>query len=489
MLGQCEGQASHESASKIQSAALIAIIKKSEITLDERATLSSLVTAVPWYGSDLNAVMAALVPPVQSSRKKMQNFVALPEYFAEHEWEQLQDPEAPVNHKRDFVLNRSTQLSLRCPSEPTTKYLTSFLIVCSSSPRDLQTMTGTQKQETLRHFKQQFKTYGRRLSEPATYVETLPATPGELKRLHADLCKTCYPEGSPPVKAKVDLMLVQGVDVSFRCRGSGVEANHVTTLSLPSASSTDHLFSQAERFANSMMDNMWRMQQQQQQLMSAVMGNGSGQQPRSLGILAGMRAASPLMPLSTRVGYRPAFGLAYRPQSLQSLPSAGPEIGALPDDGFAEEVVQTPSGAIVQVVAKAAAAVVAPEAPAPIAAPEVPTPTVAQVAPTESVSGVTRLLSLLDQRDADKKRAKKEGQSPTNVLKKTAAAGPIDSDQVVTKPSSKAYFTVERSRSQVMCRTGLGGPGSTHKIKFGAGEMCKSEAEAVSAAKQWVAEH
>ena len=54
--------------------------------------------------------------------------------------------------------------------------------------------------------------------------------------------------------------------------------------------------------------------------------------------------------------------------------------------------------------------------------------------------------------------------------------------------SGKAMFGVERSRSQVMCRTGKGGPNSTHKIPYGKDHPCTTEAQAVKLARQWVAE-
>ena len=44
----------------------------------------------------------------------------------------------------------------------------------------------------------------------------------------------------------------------------------------------------------------------------------------------------------------------------------------------------------------------------------------------------------------------------------------------------------ERSRKQIMCRTGLGGPGST--VRFAYGKDCKyaSEGQAKAAAIKWV---
>ena len=51
------------------------------------------------------------------------------------------------------------------------------------------------------------------------------------------------------------------------------------------------------------------------------------------------------------------------------------------------------------------------------------------------------------------------------------------------KPPS---FSVERSRSQALCRTGLRGPGQSHRIPYGPGRDCPTEAAAVRQANAWV---
>ena len=54
---------------------------------------------------------------------------------------------------------------------------------------------------------------------------------------------------------------------------------------------------------------------------------------------------------------------------------------------------------------------------------------------------------------------------------------------------SKACYSVAWSRNQVMCRTGVRGPGQSHRIQFGAGTAHKTLDSAVAAARIWVQEH
>ena len=51
-----------------------------------------------------------------------------------------------------------------------------------------------------------------------------------------------------------------------------------------------------------------------------------------------------------------------------------------------------------------------------------------------------------------------------------------------SKKKERPWWNVEWSRSQIMCRTGLGGPGSTKAIKF----TTATYEAAVKAADRWV---
>ena len=55
---------------------------------------------------------------------------------------------------------------------------------------------------------------------------------------------------------------------------------------------------------------------------------------------------------------------------------------------------------------------------------------------------------------------------------------------LVDKVGKRPFYSVERSRNQVLCRTGLGGPNSTFKFAYGPKHAtCKTEAAAMTLAK------
>ena len=59
--------------------------------------------------------------------------------------------------------------------------------------------------------------------------------------------------------------------------------------------------------------------------------------------------------------------------------------------------------------------------------------------------------------------------------------------QVKGERFSQPFVSVERSRSQVLCRTGLRGAGQSWVLKYGRGKEYRDEAAAVKAARAWLA--
>ena len=53
---------------------------------------------------------------------------------------------------------------------------------------------------------------------------------------------------------------------------------------------------------------------------------------------------------------------------------------------------------------------------------------------------------------------------------------------------SMPLVTVERSRKQVLCRSGFTGKKQSFSLKYGAGHPYPSEADALAVGKAWVAE-
>ena len=105
---------------------------------------------------------------------------------------------------------------------------------------------------------------------------------------------------------------------------------------------------------------------------------------------------------------------------------------------------------------------------------------VGAVTPTETPSKRRRLQG---------KQAVRDIASPTNPREVTPPIPPSGSVEMATKPRQSfkpPSYCVERSRSQVLFRTGLRGSGQSTAIPYGVGQIYADEHAAQAVAREWV---
>ena len=111
----------------------------------------------------------------------------------------------------------------------------------------------------------------------------------------------------------------------------------------------------------------------------------------------------------------------------------------------------------------------APPKKAPVPTTKAPTPTKKAPAPTTKAPEPTKAWTKAD--------------------KVTGKSKPIA--KVATKPNSKKnckpHWSNERTRNQILCRTGLSGPGQSRAFKYGSNG--KSMGQAIDEAEAWVKSH
>jgi hypothetical protein len=497
LLDVVAGQPSHLAASRTQCVALVETVKRSSVSVDERATLSELALGVQWAGVDGKIVAEAFVPALKGQRHKMQDWQCIHEYFLESEWDHMLGVHATLSSRIEVLLNRAIKLGCRCPSEHTLKHMTSFLLVLSEPADRLGLVNASQKSDLMQHIKGEFKKWARRADEPVEYMLQLPACVNTLRQLHPMVINIAYSSGQSPIPCRIDIKLVHSVNFSFKCRGGNAASSQgVPVLQLGGQLGGQGL-GQLERFASCMMEGMSRMQATQTRLMDCFLGQGSASHAQ-LPTLANMVDRRPL---AAALGDRPALAATLLDRPAIAAASVDP-----PSE-FSSP--RTPMRKVLEL-----------KSDEPCSDDMAST----SASCTGSASeGALRLLSMIDERDAEKKalakpKAKAGAEQPT-AAKPKVAAKPKASAKQMTPPKPKAaamnkrkalqlelgegddkddeqpnpnivakppYFTIERTRGQAMCRTGLGGPGSSHKISFGKGKSVPNEAAAKAAARKWV---
>ena len=88
-------------------------------------------------------------------------------------------------------------------------------------------------------------------------------------------------------------------------------------------------------------------------------------------------------------------------------------------------------------------------------------------------------LAALEAREVRKKPAAAEERPQQKKPAAATCKGPVP------KGGKRPHFALERTRGQVMCRTGKAGAGQCHAIRF---SDAGTEQKAIKLAKEWVAE-
>jgi len=547
LLGSLQGDA-HQVASRAQRAALLEAVRSygASLTAADRADLMVFASEVAWHCDDKASVISALgeAEPSPPSGKKphrndMQEFKSISEFFTEAEWTLLCSESAGVLQKREVILSRAAKLSCRCPSETTSKWFASILLVCTGKTD----LPPTSKWDTKESLKAEMKSMVRRMKPPLIYLKKLEASPQELMSKHPDLYSEAYRGTEMPVPCKIDLQQVFNVDATYRTRGGGGVGS---SANLPASPPPLQLLTSSGganvgNMAQALMQGIFSMTQSQERMMN-MMIMGSGMQPglanrpmRSLSALADLATSDgQAQPRLSHASFRPPIAITNirtqashvdgqaRPSSLRphlEITDLRPQFA----DSAANEQAAAASAAREQAAALLAARQQAAVAMA-IKIEEVDDDA------EEKNTDALDLLTALERRDEDKRRSKAEERAAKKTMqaaehaakrnlaliaasplpKETSSTGNDRSTQKVLKrPSSsdvcfgegagKAVLPMpagggswshchEKSRSQFMARSTVKGPGSSKRFKYGGGQEYHDEASAAVAVKNFVAE-
>ena len=87
-----------------------------------------------------------------------------------------------------------------------------------------------------------------------------------------------------------------------------------------------------------------------------------------------------------------------------------------------------------------------------------------------------------------KLKAKAKAKGKTAPLKVVPSPPPKKKTPPTKSPVKAPFWCIEHSMSQVMCRTGLGGKGSTKALRFGPGKEYSTQEAAMKVGDAWVAQ-
>ena len=422
----------------------------------------------------------------------MQDWTSIHEFLLQEEWDHMQSDKATLSSIMDIVLKRVVLTGGRCLAEPSLKHLTSLVLALSEKPEVLVVMEASKKHLMMNHVRLELKRLVRRAEQPAVYIEQLPPSIDIYRSLYPALVTGAYAAGKGPVNCPLEVKAIHSISMSFRCRGGGGGgvAQQMPMVQHPQQQQ-QQVFGQMERFAGFILQGMSQMQGVQNKLLehlslNSTMATGSSSSSAGMTSTASGSASSLAMgsvALGSGSHHAAAIQNSLSVQAL-AINRAKPLVHAesLPALAPPEAVLAPPDAALAP-----ADSALAP-ADVDLAPPDA---ALADAEPGDSaVGGAMALLGMLDEREAEKKeetkakkaKAKAKGNAktageathekevavtPTKAKPAAKTVSPtaksaaklkrkssVAEESVVTAPKKPPHYGVERSRKQVMCRTG-----------------------------------
>ena len=390
-----------------------------------------------------------------------QNFQSFCAFFKASQWARLraQGGEDPLRLLVQFL----AALGCRNASELTCRHVATVLLLCSESMDALHAMSSGTFKPVYDAVKKAVKA-GLKGAPP---FQHLPLTPEALRAEQPGFYAALYADEGP-VACPFGIGDYEYVVSNIRCRG------HSSSPTIRLATQQPNGLAEV---ANIMMLGMQQLQSNQQAMME-FMGGRTSSEPVGLQRLpsfGGFRR-QPALLAPPREDYH--MGMATVPP---------PQLAAAPT--LATELAPSTALALIDAASDAPPATAAASEP-PSATADAPAAVEGAAAPREPNRRIMRkcsgkdamaaVLLAMGKRTEEKTTAKRSGEAGSALgpsTKRPAAASVAGSS--TDKPPS---FSVEWSRSQIMCRTGRKGPGESFAMPFDE-NVDKTLAEA----RAWVA--
>jgi len=471
----------HRADSEAQSKALVDMLAQTKVQGSMAVEAAMKIAAVGWAtAAHKQAVTDALAGAVSGKKgQPLQNFEKCMLFFTHSKWQRLLDPNVSYDEKLEIIVDMMGLLGLRHPTEPSVAMMASLAIICVEGVAKAKSLTPGFVNDLYWHLKGVIKKKWSR-APSIDYVQEL-VSPQTYKEEHPEMYNAAFsvePPLDPPIRSTDVLAVMATIDMRDRKKAK-------TARGQEQAQGLGSMPAQMQLQGPQAMQQMMQPMMQQflmpmlmQGLASAMQGAHGDQRSPLCNIsfptgkgrhLQGAAAAASQLAVQDAVGLK-TVGLS---GDVASVDSEGRSPMEVEDDVAA---VDSAARSPVEVAASAA---------------EMPPPPVAkaQAAPRTSVEDAsTSILQAMSSQKADREQKRKktaagaaatadtkppgklkskpaatDDKKPSGKLKsKPAAKEPCLSEPVLKPPS----ISHEKSRSQVLYRSGRPGPGQNVTMKY-----------------------
>ena len=419
----------------------------------DKKELESMVTSASrdlWSAGNLSRLLRALEGTSSSRRRESQRFGdgRILGYFTESEWSRWKSEglQGKDNTAAELV-HKVKKLGGKNLDEYSKKYLVAVWLFLRGDGRTLgigaRSLAAEQFKNRLARAVRDF--------EPPIYPPELPPKPCKYKEQYPDLYTAAFPDGPPTPLSEQDIAGVEYLDGLLKCRGTGSGGDvgeHCHQISLQPSQSASLMQVAMQQFGAMMLQSQMQMRQTGvpgfQLFMPQSQAQPTGRPMRSLGQVNGDPGQLSLPPIE-----QPG------PPPVESDAAAGET--KRPSSSSAADDVEKVSSAMLSRKRKG-------ESPSPkkktkrtVVDEESSESSEESVAPMKSKKTPLTPTTKTPMK-AKKGTAKDTTATPSKTEQKKGPKSP-------TWPN-KPRIGWERSRRQVMCRSGKTGPGTTMAITF-----------------------
>ena len=441
----------------------------------------------------LNKVMvAASSEPAQvdnTARRQLQDWTSLASYMTDSQWEKLADSTVAETEKLECVLLHAMALGLQLPTESTFQFLTGFHLLMHVGSAGLSAMQPSVRHELLKAIKMHFKRLFSRCGHQGPYVQCLPANPNDFAAQFSYWHGLAF-NGAAPAAPRLQSAEIARAMLSIPMRSTncqtrpqqqqtwalqqshGQPAPQMLNLGSMDANAQSGT-AQFGQVANFMFQQMQQMQQNQMAMMQMLKQQSQTSSPLQLRDDQHVPPVSTLPFPSAPLARAPSLLRLETQLALQSTPVTPqrPATALLTPPKPATKVAEVPeAGGEAGTSADEPPAQVVDKRPLPRKSAEEATAAVQAALAARSHSK--------GKAQGPKPKSKAKEPQPKKKVQKPA------SKSEAKKPVSKnPSVNVERSRNQILGRTGLIGPGQTKTFSF---NVYGSEEKAMKEAKKWL---
>jgi hypothetical protein len=489
------GVAAFQSAKIAQHKALLALIRETPLCLATATATNKAFDQELWTEDELILLTTAVMnrvttstialPITQGLRRGLQNYTAVANYFTEQQWVALRNAQVSDGAKMQMVVDHLVAMGLRCPTENTVQAATCLYLLVAD-PEKARTMHSSMKLFTFQAMKGKLKKQAlQAIPSDAEYIMHLPMDPADCKATYPAVWAAAFKVEECPIMCPISAVDLSHGALSIPMRVT----RHVDAARMPVQ--VELPLSQAtQQMATNMMMQMQNMQKVQDMTLQFLHNMSRGTPHLAIEL--------PLPSPTVDVGLQLALPPPSTPAAMRRLGSRVGSIGSSvsTNDSQLEAEVE---------------AEVAPTGPLPT---EVPLQTEPPKGKKRSVEDSTAIILSAMQLKTEAKakskaaakpvakckaKAKAKGKAkpvsastPAKTKTEAGAASTIKAEPSAKKtktetdagPRKMPHYGIERTRDQVLCRTGLKGPGETKAFTF---KASGGEAKAVAKAKIWVA--